>query len=68
MKETKKKVRAIDMYLRMRSPKHIREMVDSLGMLNYFAGQFGGPMPVDETRELFEHIKKLLAKSNEQPN
>lgn len=46
--------------LRMTSPKHIDEIFDFICSRNYFAGQFGGKIPVEESRLVFEHLKKLI--------
>ena len=35
---------------------------DMLCCFMYFAGKFDANMPVDESREVFKHIKKLLNK------
>ena len=47
--------------LRMRSPKRVDEIFDLVCAQNYFNGQFNNNIEVDENREVFEHIKKLLA-------
>jgi hypothetical protein len=49
--------------LRMRSPKKVDLIFDMVCAGNYFAGQFGNPIPVDKNREVLEHIKKLLIRS-----
>lgn len=48
--------------LKIRSPKKVDEIFDLLCANNYFAGQFGLNIPVDESRKVFAHIKKLLKK------
>jgi hypothetical protein len=48
--------------LRIRSPKKVDMIFDMVCSYNYFAGQFQNPIPVDESRLVFEHIKKLLSK------
>lgn len=46
--------------LRWRSPKRVDEMFDLVCFYNYNCGNFKGNIPVEESREVFEHIKKLL--------
>ena len=53
---------AWDSLLRIRNPKRVDEMFDLVCAGNYFAGQFNGQIPVEESRKVFEHIKKLLSK------
>ncbi len=48
--------------LRMRSPKNVDQMFDLICAHNYFQGQFNGKIPVDDSRKVFEKIKKLLKK------
>lgn len=49
-----------DELLRMRSPKRVDEMFDLVCANNYFRGQFGLPIPVDKSREVFKKIKNIL--------
>lgn len=51
-----------DDLLRMRSPKHVDQIFDLICAHNYFCGRFDSKIPVEESREAFEHIKKLLKK------
>lgn len=48
--------------LRWRDPKRVDEMFNLICAANFFAGQFEGHIPTEESREVFEHIKKLLSK------
>lgn len=47
---------------RLRTANKIDQAFDLLIANSYFAGQFGQQIPVDESRECFEHIKRLLKK------
>lgn len=55
MKENK----LIKTMLRMKDPDSI---FDLILVVNYMAGRFDEPHPIDESRKVFEHIKKLLGK------
>lgn len=41
------------------------QIMDLLLFASYSAGLFGTPMPVDESREVFENIKKLIIKQHD---
>jgi len=49
-----------DELLRWRSPKRVDEMFDLVCVNNYFRGQFGLPIQVDKSREVFKRIKEIL--------
>jgi hypothetical protein len=46
-------------FKRMKDPD---KLFDLICVANYFAGTFDRRMPVDENREVFERIKKLIKK------
>jgi hypothetical protein len=48
--------------LDIKDPKEVDMIFDMVCANNYFAGQFDLNIPVDESREVFKHIKKLLKK------
>jgi hypothetical protein len=48
--------------LDIKNPKEVGMIFDLVCANNYFAGQFDLNIPVDESRQVFEHIKNLLAK------
>jgi hypothetical protein len=48
--------------LRMRSKKGVDEAFDMLIFNAYLMGDAKGMIPVEESRECFEHLKKLLLK------
>lgn len=58
-KTDKKKVTAWMMLMKMKNPEEIFDLV-IWGAYN--CGSFGANVPVEETRKVFEHIKKLLTK------
>ena len=49
--------------LRKKTAKDIDFIFDMIVMHAYLAGQFGNKIPVDDTREAWKHIKKLLSTS-----
>jgi hypothetical protein len=48
--------------LKLRSKSKVDMAFDLLLANAYFRGQFNGMMPVEDSREAFEHLKKLLGK------
>ena len=46
----------------MKKLKKPDEIFNLLISTSYSCGKFGADIPVDETRDVFEHIKKLLNK------
>ena len=46
--------------LRMTSPKHIEQIFDLVCAQNYFDGQFGNNIPVEESRLVFRHLKEMI--------
>ena len=51
----------MDMIKGLKDPDQIFDLVCAA---NYFCGNFNSNMPVDENREAFDVIKKLLVEAN----
>lgn len=51
-----------DPFKMMKRMKKPDEIFDLVCLANYMRGQFNGMVPVEESREVFDHIKKLLKK------
>lgn len=50
----------IDRICELKNPD---QMFDLICATNYFAGQFDGNIPIDDSRKVFERIKSLLRKA-----
>lgn len=49
---------------KMKGKDKVDRMFDMVCAVNYFAGQYQQNMPVDESRKVFDQIKKILSKTN----
>jgi hypothetical protein len=58
-KENSDKKSILSSFEGMKNPD---EMFGLICSCNYFAGQFGNNIPVEESREIFRRIKKFLGK------
>lgn len=54
--------KSLEDLLKIRSKKKVDIVFDMVIFNAYLAGEFGQKLPVEDSRKVFEHIKKLLCK------